>query len=365
MTFGISIDAEVWRRHCDAVRDRVHGADAALIPVIKGNGYGLGQALLAAEATRMGVRAIAIGTIHEVASVLDAFAGDVIVLEPVDPRDTDAVQAWQQFVGTDADARLIRTVASPEGLDFVLDTHVSPRVIIEARTSMRRFGFEGPALRESWAWAVQSVADSRMRLLGLTVHLPLEPTNADYDEILQLVDEVGDPSVHLLVSHMDVPKLEILKRHNPNLRFSLRIGTGLWLGARGALQAHGTVLAVHKVLRNDTMGYNGRTARSSGHVAVVAGGTAHGIGLEAPTPARSVRQRVISLAAGALGALGRAKSPFSLDGHDLWFVEPPHQHVSMLWVPGTLPAPAVGTDVAAAVRFTTTRADAVHLVQRG
>lgn len=362
MTFGISIDAAAWRQHCDSVRDRVHAAEAALIPVIKGDGYGLGQSLLAAEATRMGLRAIAVGTMHEVPSVSEWFEGDIVVLEPVDPRDAFTADVWAVHRGTPLDGRLIRTVASNAGLDHVLDLHHEPRVILEARTAMRRFGLEGPALHEAWAWAGEVAAEGRMRLLGLTVHLPLQPTNADLDELLQITDEVGESNLHLLVSHIDVGQLDILKRHRPDLRFSLRMGTGLWLGVRGALHARGTVLAVHRVQRGDSIGYQRRSARGAGHLLVVSGGTAHGVGLEAPTPARTPRQRLISLATGALGALGRAKSPFRHRGQDLWFVEPPHQHVSMLWVPSGLTPPEVGTELEADVRFTTTHADLVNLV---
>ena len=365
MTFGIAIDAAAWQQHTEALRDRIHATDAALIPVIKGDGYGLGQAFLAREATRLGLHAIAVGTVHEIASVLDEFAGDIIVLEPVDPRDHGATKAWQAFAGTDTDARLIRTVATTEGLDFLLDTHALPRVIIEARTAMQRFGFNGPQLREAWQWASQAAADGRLRLHGLTVHLPLEPTNADLDEILQLADEVGDGSLHILVSHIDVPQLEVLKRHSPNLRFSLRLGTSLWLGQRAALQPYGTVLAVHKVAKGEAIGYNRRPARAAGYVLVVGGGTAHGVGLAAPTPANTWRQRLVSVGIGAFEAIGRAKSPFSFGRNDLWFIEPPHQHVSMLWLPASATPPAVGTELAAAARFTITHADVVELRGRG
>lgn len=361
MTFGIAIDAAAWQQHTEALRDRIHAADAALIPVIKGNGYGLGQALLAREATRLGLKAIAVGTVHEIAAVLDDFAGDIIVLEPVDPRDHGAIAAWQAYAGSDADARLIRTIASTEGLDFLLDTHQLPRAIIEARTAMQRFGFDGIALREAWQWASQAAADGRLRLHGLTVHLPLKPTDVDLDEILQLADEVGDGSLHILASHVDVPQLQMLKHHSPNLRFSLRIGTALWLGARAALRPYGTVLAVHKVAKGEAVGYNRRPVRSAGYVLVVAGGTAHGVGLAAPTPAGTWRQRLVSIGIGVLEAAGRAKSPFSLAHKDLWFIEPPHQHISMLWLPASATPPAVGTELAAVTRFTITHADVVEL----
>ena len=361
MTFGISVDAAAWRLHCDDFRDRVYAADAALIPVIKGHGYGLGQELLAREAMRMGVRAISVGTIHEVASVADTFSGDIVVLEPVDPRDDVAVAAWRAQIDAGLGERLIRTVACTEGLDFVIDTHPQPRVIIEGRTSMRRFGFAGPTLREGWGWATQAAEEGRLRLLGLTLHLPISPSNADFDEILQLVDEIGDDSAHVLLSHVDARGIEILRRHKPTLRVSLRVGTGLWLGLRGALHAHGSVLAVHRVAKGDTLGYQRRKALRDGYVVVVSGGTAHGVGLTAPSPVVTARQRVVSFGVGLLEALGRAKSPFSYNGRDLWFVDTPHQHVSMLWLPASATPPAVGTALPADVRYTITRGDSVLL----
>ena len=361
MTFGIAIDAAAWQRHTESFRDRVHGADAALIPVIKGGGYGLGQALLAREATRLGLKAIAVGTVHEIESVLDDFAGDIIVLEPFDPRDHGATAAWQRHAGSAADGRLIHTVASNEGLDHLLDTHELPRVIVEARTAMQRFGFSGPALREAWQWASQAEAEGRLRLHGLTVHLPLAPTNADLDEILHLADEVGDGSLHVLASHITLQQLEILKRHSPNLRFSLRVGTALWLGLRAALQPYGTVLAVHRLAKGDVVGYNRRPVHVPGYAVVVGGGTAHGVGLAAPSPATTWRQRLVSLGTGAFEAVGRAKSPFALGNKQLWFIDPPHQHVSTVWLPSSATPPAVGTELPAVARFTITHADSVEL----
>lgn len=361
VTFGISIDAGAWRDHADALRDQVYAADAALIPVIKSNGYGLGQGLLAREATRLGVRAIAVGTVHEIESVADEFDGDIIVLEPVEPTDVDAAEAWSQISSGPLHARVIRTVASHQGLDFVLDTTAQPRVIVEAATSMRRFGFELPTLRSAWSWAMQAAAEDRLKLQGLTLHLPVNPSAADLDEILEIADEIETDGIkHLLLSHVDAAQLEILKRHNPNLRFSLRIGTGLWLGNRKALNAYGTVLAVAKVQKGQKLGYQQRPARSNGYVLTVSGGTAHGIGLAAPSSVKTLRQRITAIAIGCLNALGRMKSPFTFARHDVWFAEPPHQQVSMLWLPNDMQPPSVGAELAATVRFTTTRADVVH-----
>ena len=139
----------------------------------------------------------------------------------------------------------------------------------------------------------------------------------------------------------------------------LRSGTALWLGDRRALHASGTVLAIHQATRSTMAGYRARSVRRGRAYAVVSGGTAHGIGLEASGGATTLRQRVIALVDGVLSALGKSRSPFKLQGKKLWFVEPPHQHVSMVWLPRSASL-AVGDQLPATVRFTTTRADVVR-----
>jgi hypothetical protein len=95
-------------------------------------------------------------------------------------------------------------------------------------------------------------------------------------------------------------------------------------------------------------------------VAVVSGGTSHGVALTAPRPARSARQRAAAAGSGALEAAGRFRSPFRLpSGGHAWFLEPPHMHVSMLRIPrGTIPPP-VGELLECDVRFTTVAPDAI------
>jgi hypothetical protein len=92
---------------------------------------------------------------------------------------------------------------------------------------------------------------------------------------------------------------------------------------------------------------------------VVSGGTSHGIGLSAPSPASSVRQRVVTAGTGALDAAGRAMSPFTCDGKQRWFAEAPHAQVSMIWLPRGAVIPTVGDQLTADVRFTTSHFDAI------
>ena len=59
------------------------------MPVIKGNGYGLGNERLAAEAALLGVDTVAVGTPDELPAVRAAFPGDVLVLTPSYPAPFD------------------------------------------------------------------------------------------------------------------------------------------------------------------------------------------------------------------------------------------------------------------------------------
>ena len=129
---------------------------------------------------------------------------------------------------------------------------------------------------------------------------------------------------------------------------------------REALQARGTVLAVHPTGEGQSAGYHQRRAPKDGHVVVVSGGTSHGVAMTAPRPALNVRQRAAAAGSGALEAAGRFRSPFRLpSGANAWFLEPPHMHVSMLRIPrGTIPPP-VGEFIDCDVRFTTVQPDVI------
>src|SRR5699024_5217012 len=76
MTFRLQVHGRQWRTHLDSV----YTPD--IVPVIKGNGYGLGRENLVGEALQLGADIIAVGTYHEVPDALEAFDGDVMVLSP-------------------------------------------------------------------------------------------------------------------------------------------------------------------------------------------------------------------------------------------------------------------------------------------
>lgn len=230
--------------------------------------------------------------------------------------------------------------------------------MLEHVTSMLRHGLTG---RELWSVAPVLRAHPHARLEGVALHLPLAQ-GSHLAEVNRLLNDVVAGSLDtttVWVSHLTPRELDELRTTWADFTFRPRIGTDLWLGDRGALRVTATVLDVHAVERGDVFGYRGRTAPKGGHVLVVSGGTAHGIGLEAPTGETSIKARAATLARGGLDAVGFVRSPFSIDGKQRLFAEPPHMQASMLFLPHGAHVPAVGDEVDVRVRYTATAFDQV------
>lgn len=345
---SLYVDGDRWRSHLRSTADAVPG----LVPVAKGNGYGLGLGRLARRAAWLGVDTVAVGTYAELPELTSRFDGDLLVLTP-----------WRPFVDehhpeTSRDRRLIHTVGRLEDLEALMARGDRPRVVLERMTSMLRHGFSARGLREAVArWAEVGGC----RLEGVSLHLPLAQ-GSHLSEVERLMTDVvaaGVPVRRIWVSHLDDGELAALRAAYPDFEVRPRVGTRLWLGDRGALTVRATVLDAHAVQRGDEYGYRGRTAPRHGTILVVSGGTAHGIGLEAPTGPSDLRSRAASLAKGGLDAAGFVRSPFTIDGKQRLFAEPPHMQASMLFLPAGSRVPAVGEEVDVRVRFTATWVDRV------
>jgi hypothetical protein len=293
---------------------------------------------LLAESKALGAKTVAVGTYFEVPPDTTA---DVVVLSP-----------WRPFLHGANGRNVIHTVSR---LADLVSIPAGSRVLVEVQTSMRRHGIGARELQH----AMLLNALDRVRFEGWSLHFPMGAggTSANIREAQELgrAAHAVRPGP-LWVSHVPAQKLTDI---GENVR--LRMGTALWLGDRGAFRVSATVLDVHSVRRGERVGYRQRRVAGDGHILVVSGGTAHGVGLEAPTAAATVRQRAISLAKGGLDAAGMALSPFTIGGKQRWFAEPPHMQASMLFLPAAVPPPAVGDEVGVDVRFTTTEFDKVSM----
>jgi Alanine racemase, N-terminal domain len=341
------VDGPRWRTHLQRVRD----AHPGIVPVIKGNGYGLGVPRLAERSAWLGVDTVAVGLYGEVAAASAHFVepsrGSVLVLSPWRPFEARAV----------FEPHVIHTVGRLEDLRALAeragDQQHRPRVVLERLTSMRRHGFSARELREAAA-LLDGVA-----VEGVAVHLPISK-GSHLTEVNRLMTDVvaaGLPTSTVFVSHLTDTELGSLRQSYPDYEFRPRIGTQLWLGDRGALRVGSTVLDAHPVERGDVFGYRSRTAPAAGTILVVSGGTAHGIGLEAPTGGATLKGRAARIAKGGLDAAGWVRSPFTIDGKQRLFAEPPHMQASMLFLSNGARVPAVGDEVPVRVRFTATSFD--------
>ncbi|WP_299930227.1 alanine racemase [uncultured Nocardioides sp.] len=359
MSLVLRVDGERWRSHL-LQTVRTH---PGIVPVAKGNGYGLSVGRLARRAqwladhageTGAPVDTVAVGTYDEVAEAASRYAGDLLVLTP-----------WRPFgAALDLDPRLasrvVHTVSRPEDLVALRERDPDARFVLEQLTSMLRHGMTRRGLAEAAATLGPARSD-RCGLSGVAMHLPLN-TTSHLGEVTRLINDVvasGLPTRTVFVSHLTEAELDRLTTTYPDFTVRPRIGTDLWLGDRGALSVTATVLDVHEVDRGDTFGYRGRSAPKQGHIVVVSGGTAHGIGLEAPTGDQSLKARAATLARGGLDAVGFVRSPFSIDGKQRLFAEPPHMQASMLFVPSGARVPRIGEDIEVRVRFTATDFDRV------
>lgn len=341
----LTIDSTRWHDHLRALANRVPG----LIPVAKGNGYGFGLPRLAQETTRLGLDTIAVGTPAEAAAIREHFAGDIVVLLPWESNDPHAVQQAR-------DPRVIVTVSRLTDLEIIANLGGQrPRVLIEMLTSMRRHGLSEEDLPAVDTWR------EHLDIQGWTIHLPMR---GDKDNNRVEADQLGRAALEVLevplwFSHLPTQDYLTMAARLGKNRARLRMGTTLWLGEPSALKVTASVLDVHPIKRGQRVGYWQRPAQSDGYLVVVSGGTANGIGLEAPTSAKTLKSRAVSFATGALEAAGRALSPYTILGEKRWFAEPPHMQSSLLLLPAKEDPPHVGDELPVDVRNTIATFDQV------
>jgi hypothetical protein len=345
MALSLYLDTDRWRAHQHAVQAEFPG----LIPVVKGNGYGLGTRRLAEEAARLGAPMLAVGTVAEAAEAICWFDGEVLVLTPYRVGEEPAALLRQ----------VVRTATSIEAVQALAGT----QVVVECMTSLSRHGIAKADLAQLAAVA------GAVWLEGFALHLPLDRRDGSdpVEEVsgwVQAIAAAGLPTHTFYLSHLSADELARLAERHPDTWFRSRIGTRLWLGDAGAMAARATVLDVNPVAKGGRYGYRQHKAAATGHLLVVSGGTAHGVGLEAPKYVHGLRPRVKGIIRAGLASVNRTMSPYRWQDRQLWFAEPPHMQVSLVFLPQdgqdeVDARPAIGDELPVNLRYTTTHFDRV------
>jgi hypothetical protein len=296
MTVMLTVRRAEWEAHVDEYA----GAVERLIPVVKGNGYGFGRAVLHPIAAMLADR-VCVGSVHE----LDHIPPGVtpIVLTPTlrPPPDTTP----------------ILTVGAPAHVD-ALDGWPG-RVVVKLRSSMRRYGVgpdELPAL-------LHAAGATGLTVAGAAIHLPLAGDDATRRAEIECWLDTLPAGLPLSVSHLDPRCFADLRAAHPDRLIDLRAGTGLWHGDKSFFHLGADVLDV-RPLEADAAGYHATptTAGPGARLVLVGAGTVNGV---AP--------------------LTDGRSPFHFLRHRLALLEPPHMHTAMCVVPAGAPVPAVGDTV--------------------
>ena len=341
MSLTLYVNNNYWT---NSLKNVLNAYENSLIPVIKGNGYGIGKSNLAKKSEELGLTEIAIGTIFEAQEIINCDFNQIIVMDPIKDLDKNAFDELKKI----NDKRLVLTLSDIKDATNLENTPL----IVEVLTSMKRFGLTANDLKTL----------SNYQILGLSLHLPIEnSTNGKITEVknwLKIYEEVLPQAKKVVyLSHLSKEEFLKIKKEFPNFVFKLRLGTKFWLNDLSNFQIKSTVLAVHDV-NDENIGYRQRKINDN-YIVVVSGGTSHGVGLQAPRSNTNLKSRITSILAGVLEAFDQTLSPFVISGKQRWFAETPHMNVSMLKLSKNITPPKVGSEITAHLRMTTTNFDSV------
>lgn len=341
MSLTLYVNNNYWT---NSLKNVLNAYENSLIPVIKGNGYGIGKSNLAKKSQELGLTEIAIGTIFEAQEIINSDFNQIIVMDPIKDLDKNAFDELKKI----NDKRLVLTLSDIKDATNLENTPV----IVEVLTSMKRFGLTANDLKTL----------TNYQILGLSLHLPIEnSTNGKITEVknwLKIYEEILPQAKKVVyLSHLSKEEFLKIKKEFPNFVFKLRLGTKFWLNDLNNFQIKSTVLAVHDV-NDENIGYRQRKINDN-YIVIVSGGTSHGVGLQAPRSNTNLKSRITSILAGVLEAFDQTLSPFVISGKQRWFAETPHMNVSMLKLSKNITPPKVGSEITAHLRMTTTNFDSV------
>jgi len=318
MSLRLTIQRRPFETHLRSVAESLspsdgHGPSALLVPVVKGNGYGLGRPFLISTAADLfgTSRKVAVGTIYEAHDV--PLGTPVQVLSPLGEIDT-----------IDIPANAIPTVGNLRDLQIVTRRSASQStpvtsVVVKLASAMRRFGTSP----EKFADLVQAIGSEGFIVDSCALHVPLQAQRNS--SLVSLNEELAawlsliPKCVTVSLSHVTPSEALDLARHYADNTFEVRMGTMLWHGDKSFFALHAEVLETHSCVAGDTAGYHGTSVPGNGTLAVIGAGTTHGV-----TP------------------VANGDSPFHFQRKRLHLLEFPYMHNAIVFVPQGTPTPQVG-----------------------
>jgi len=302
MTVRLTVSQAAWRQH---VETTIQAYGPALVPVVKGNGYGFGRPLLQQLASELvdGIEHVCIGNVHELADV-PANIRPVVLTPTLAPPAADGA---------------ILTVGSTAHVDALRGWNGD--VMIKVASTMRRFG----ATIDELPTLTRAVENLGLGVAGYALHLPLAGTDdARVAEIEAWLPELQF-DIPLWLSHLQPAAVHSLQTKYPLRRFKVRVGTALWHGVPKIpdLQLHADVLHTQPIGVGEIAGYHHTRAPFDGTLVVIGAGSTHGI---APNDAPSKQPL----------------SPFHFARTRMTLLEAPHMHTSMVVVEASAQSPKVG-----------------------
>ncbi len=300
MSLRLTVNEHAFRTHVG----HTVGTTPGLIPVVKGNGYGLGRPFLMQLVSELlgPTQAVAVGTVFEAQDILAPTP--VYILTPIGEFDQVAIPS-----------NAIPTVASERDLTVLQNKGWKNPVVVKLASPMQRFGV---AVHEFLS-LVQHISAAGLSIHSCALHLPLHRTDEEIAEQLATWMPLIPECVTVSLSHISAIQLATQQEKFPDALFEVRLGTALWHGDKSFFSLHTEVLAVHSIEKGTAAGYHSTAAPTDGHIVVVAAGTTHGV-----------------------SPLENGSSPFHFEKQRLTLLEAPYMHSAMCFVPLGQPCPKVG-----------------------
>lgn len=303
MALRLTVRRDAFREHVLRVAATVQN----LVPVVKGNGYGLGRDQLVRLVDELlpGTTTIAVGTLHEATDVPAHLAAHV--MNPITRIDLESL--------TEIPSNAIPTIGSVHDVDVLALSGWKGRVIVKLGSSMRRFGVS----HDEFPSLVHDVARVGGTIHACSIHLPTAGTDAQRLAEIETWLPLLPDCVTLSVSHLSPQSLEQLRSANDRRLIEARLGTALWHGDKSHFSLESDVVRTEACTAGEVAGYKATKVPGNGTLVVVGAGTAHGV-----TP------------------LPNGDSPFHFGRRRMSLLESPYMHSAIAFVAAGDPCPVPG-----------------------